>query len=250
MEDPVSAVQSAQSDNVAGSDAGKPYVMPDEDIKEIVPFSMDVVRAIGRGITTQTDSGDEEVPKLMNDEEAELLSWIGVYCLPSIMSMQHFKEMVNTNKGLMSWGAGDDLAFGILALENCLNKWMAIARIEYKNGKSLNKHEIKNRRLVCKWNSGNGLSGKQAQMRYSELRNYISQLMKNDEAKTKLEEKFVELYDETEDCNKEKDSAVGSERRRRLQCDEMDDDLDEGATLLEMDNMTMPGLKMQDKIAV
>ena len=230
LEDDRSEAVLADPPEMVGQENGPGNTVVDEKIDDIVPFaSMEVVRGIGAGVkTVKSDSDAREVT--MSEQEKELLKWIAVYCLRSIISPQVFDENMSSNKPLFEWGIGDDMAFGILAVENYLNKWIAMARVEVRDGKLLTKTEIKKLEAKVKYNKGNGLSTKEGQKRYMQLRNYVARLSKDDEKKELLEKEFLEYYDQVyRERNEMQPSPASSTRSRRDEeevVDELSDDLE------------------------
>jgi hypothetical protein len=222
-------VGAASSDGKDAKANKKVYHMPDEDFEDVVPFDIGVVRGIGSDVATLKTMADNK-RVTMNNKELDLLKWVGAYCLKSIMTNKVFDEKMASGDKLFSWGANDDMAFGILCLENYLNKWMAIGRIEYRLNRTLTNVDIEEMKLRTKWPETNGLSGKEAQERYVQLRNYISRLAKNEVLRNELEDGFKEYYGDTfgEEVKDSKVPSGGSKKGAEMEYnDEMGDDFDE-----------------------
>lgn len=135
------------------------------------------------------------------------------FCLEHVVSKKEFDLKAGQEIPLFQWATADDIAFSILAMENYMNKWMMIARHEYRMGVTLKQKELRELPNVNEYaETRSGWSGERGKARYLELRTYANRIVTNPARKKEVEDSFARFY---KDNNNNGSSGGGSSRKRK-----------------------------------
>ena len=151
-------------------------------LEDFVPFNKKDVVAFA------LTNGDTEEVQAM---EVTIMAWICARFLKCLVPAK-VVPVLETSE-LFAVASFDDVAFLLLSFEDSFDVWMKMAEATQNTSEPLNK-KVRRRdyKKDKKYNSGIGLSGKEAQQRYVIIRNRVKKYVTIPEKKAALEERYLE----------------------------------------------------------
>ena len=162
-----------------------------------------------------------QVLELDGEEELTFLGWVCGWFLECIVKKEEMTQFCHDRGHLLSLATPSDIAFIVLVLHQYRRKFVEIARLKtndlwhdgdsnQKNKKSTAKAQEDRLKKLTTFNSGNALSGDDAQDRYRRILHRVAQIGEDQLKSTYLNKQYWNVVDVLSNAKEEQEKSKKS----------------------------------------